>query len=235
MEVTRVTTDRGSTPSGLALSLAKRAVALVETPLRNRRQQQREAIPRVALEPRHVENCKVLTDRVALLELLPHNAVVAEIGVAFGDFSQQILEIAQPAKLHLIDAWEGERYGSGLETIETKFAAQIKREQVVVSRGYSTDRLAEFPDDYFDWVYIDTSHSYSTTRDELALAEKKVKRGGLIAGHDFCKGNVVAPVVYGVVQACGEFCLNRGWGYKYLTLETHGDFSFCIERLKEAN
>ena len=43
--------------------------------------------------------------REDLLRFLPKNAVVAEIGVAHGDFSAQILEQSSPERLYLIDPW----------------------------------------------------------------------------------------------------------------------------------
>jgi hypothetical protein len=91
--------------------------------------------------------------------------------------------------------------------------------------------LQQFPEAYFDWLYIDTDHSFATTARELEIAMHKVKPSGRIMGHDFCIGNVVTPVVYGVVQACNKFCVDHGWRYEYLTLESHGHFSFSLKRI----
>jgi hypothetical protein len=43
--------------------------------------------------------------RRQVLELIPKDAVGAEIGVHLGDFSAQILKVACPRALHLIDPW----------------------------------------------------------------------------------------------------------------------------------
>ena len=43
--------------------------------------------------------------RENFLRFLPKNAVVAEIGVATGDFSAQILALSKPKRFHLIDPW----------------------------------------------------------------------------------------------------------------------------------
>ncbi|MDJ0634304.1 MAG: hypothetical protein QNJ34_14035 [Xenococcaceae cyanobacterium MO_188.B29] len=45
----------------------------------------------------------ITIQRQFLLERLPKNSVGAEIGVHLGDFSEKILEIVKPNKLHLID------------------------------------------------------------------------------------------------------------------------------------
>lgn len=191
----------------------------------------KEATPQTRLNFIHTENCRVLPNRDALLERLPHQGVAAEIGVAFGEFTSKIISLNKPRRLYLIDAWESERYEKGMDEVCKKFKKQIERNEIVLSRGYSIDKLVEFKDRYFDWVYIDTNHSYPTTFRELRICDKKTKITGLIAGHDFCTGNVIDPVPYGVIEACSKFCVDFGWNYKYLALEPNGHFSFCLERL----
>lgn len=190
----------------------------------------KDGAPSVRLNERHTQNCRVLPTRMHLLERLPHGGVVAEIGVAFGDFTMQILKRSKPEKLHLVDAWASDRYQHGLAQIRERFSEEIASGAIEINQGLSTQRLCEFPADYFDWVYIDTDHSYATTRDELRLSAQKVKPGGLIAGHDFTSGNPVRAVPYGVIEACNEFCLQEGWEYAFLTLEPSGHFSFALTK-----
>ena len=191
----------------------------------------KNAAPAIVLEEIHTRNCKVLPTRMHLLGALPKGGVVAEVGVAFGEFTKQILLRNTPEKLHLVDAWEPERYQTGLEQILERYSKEIAVGTVEVNRGLSTQRLAEFSDDYLDWIYIDTDHSYTTTRDELLLASKKVKPGGIIAGHDFASGNPVKAIPYGVIEACHEFCVNEGWGYEFLTMEPNGHSSFALQKI----
>ncbi|MGH7917596.1 MAG: hypothetical protein ACREQE_09015, partial [Candidatus Binataceae bacterium] len=52
-------------------------------------------------------------DRTILLRQLPRGAVCAEIGVLEGDFSERIIALTRPRRLHLIDPWKfepGETY-----------------------------------------------------------------------------------------------------------------------------
>jgi hypothetical protein len=100
----------------------------------------------------HTHDCRVLPDREALLERLPRGGVAAEIGVAFGDFTREILRRNKPARLHLIDTWDSPRYAEGLRKVETEFADRLATGQVVVNRGLSTQVLPSFPDHSFDWV-----------------------------------------------------------------------------------
>ncbi len=183
------------------------------------------------LELVHTENCRLLPDRGALLDRLPRGGVVAEIGVAQGDFSQEVLQRNHPGQLYLIDAWSTDRYKSAKSEVEKRFADEIEAGRVHLRQGLSTERLPDFDDGFFDWAYIDTDHSYKTTLAELEICASKVKPGGRIAGHDFCVGNIVDAVVYGVVEACSKFCVDCGWQFEYLTMEYHGHYSFCLKEI----
>jgi hypothetical protein len=166
-----------------------------------------------------------------MLGFMRKDAVVAEVGVAFGEFSREILNRCTPNQLQLIDAWSTERYQKGLEQVRSDLHDEIEAGQVTIHQGLSTEVLPEFDDGTFDWVYIDTNHTYATTLLELEIADKKVKSGGRIAGHDFCSGNVIKPVPYGVVEAVTKFCGDRDWQFEFLTLESHGHFSFSLMKL----
>ena len=48
------------------------------------------------------------TSRDFILQIFPKFSVGVEIGVNDGDFSERILEIVRPKKLHLIDPWKFE-------------------------------------------------------------------------------------------------------------------------------
>ena len=196
------------------------------------RREIKNRMARVTLERRHTAGCELLPDRLDLLEALPKGGTAAEIGVAFGDFTREIMARNTPRQLYLIDAWASARYRDGLARIQTEWADAIRDERIVIRQGLSTEVLAGLEPGLFDWVYIDTNHSYDTTLAELELCAGLVRPGGLIAGHDFCTGNVIDAVPYGVVEAVARFCKDRDWGVRYLTLETRGHFSFCLQRLE---
>ena len=188
----------------------------------------KHAMPSTRLTMEHTSSCRVLPNRGVLLDLLPSQGVVAEVGAAFGEFTSEILTRCNPRKLYLIDAWNTERFQQGKTKIESERSEQIASGQLHLRQGLSTEKLAEFDDHFFDWVYIDTNHTFQTTFEELKLARLKVKCDGRIAGHDFCTGNVIKPVPYGVVEATTHFCSLHNWQFEYITLESHGHFSFCL-------
>ncbi|MDX1908928.1 MAG: class I SAM-dependent methyltransferase [Bacteroidia bacterium] len=195
--------------------------------------EQERAMPAVALEARHIAHLRPLVDRAALLDTFPQGGVAAEIGVDQGDFSAEILRRTRPQKLHLIDIWGSARYHDGKRLhVEERFGQEIAAGQVEINRGLSTGVLPTFQDHYFDWVYIDTDHSYRTTADELRLCARKVKPGGIIAGHDYTAGSWVGLVRYGVIEAVHAFCVQEGWELIHVTMETRGSASFAIRQMR---
>lgn len=191
-----------------------------------------ESLPLTELEERNVENQRTFSNRAIMLQHMKKDAVVAEIGVDSGAFSQQIHTITSPKKLHLIDLWGNERYNEKLKLkVENDFADEISKGSVEINRGMSIEVLAKFSDEYFDWVYIDTDHSYSTTKAELELCALKVKNGGIIAGHDYVTGYWNAGMRFGVVEAVNEFCVNSNWEFLYLTSEVDRHLSFALRKI----
>jgi hypothetical protein len=162
---------------------------------------------------------------------MPKGMAIAELGVAFGEFSQQIVDRCKPERLYLVDSWKSDRYTKGLEDIRAKFGGPIARGQIVVRQGLSTEVLPTFPDKSLDFIYIDTDHSYETTALELRIALEKVKAGGRIGGHDYCVGNIFLPWPYGVIEAVGEFCNKNEWGVEFISLEIHGHSTFVLRSL----
>jgi hypothetical protein len=211
-------------PNDIVIEYKRRAELAKEAEL--------NAMPRVKLKKIHIQNCKLLLDREELLECLPKNSVIAEIGVDQGAFSQKILDVCSPQKLHLIDAWHSEHYHEGLALlVEEKFSEHISNNLIEINKGLSTEVIDKFPEHYFDWVYIDTVHDYVTTKLELEKYSKKIKEGGIIAGHDYTMGNWVKGYKYGVIEAVHEFCVNNKWELVFLTADFTENQSFAIRKL----
>ncbi len=211
--------------------VAKPAYRALNRLLNKVRKAQSSRIPLVELEARHIRNLRVVLDRSAFLDAFPKGGEVAELGVAYGDFSAMILEICKPDKLHLVDFWGSERYASGRVRVEDRFRKQIGEGRVVIDLGLSTDVLPRFKEQQFDWIYVDTDHGYEVTSAELDLDRTKVKPGGIIAGHDYITGNWDGGVRYGVVEAVHEFCVKHNWELILLTHETDRHLSFAIQEL----
>jgi hypothetical protein len=141
--------------------------------------------------------------RACILSRIPKHAVCAEIGVYKGDFSELILE-CKPKKLHLIDPWKfevdpayaGSWYGGSLGKSQAKldsiyksvigrFRSAIGSGIVEVHRNTSAECCSRFPDNYFDWIYIDGNHRYEFVKRDLEMFLPKVRLHGLVGGDDY--------------------------------------------------
>ena len=174
--------------------------------------------------------------RLLLLQRMPKNSVCAEIGVWKGNFSNLILNIASPKKLHLIDPWEfqsefSERMYGGSVTKSQQDMDLIYKDvkgrfskfpYVILNKGKSEKVLQEFPDRYFDWVYIDGNHYYDYVLKDLQICFLKVKDGGIIAGDDYTWG---AKDGFPVKKAVQEFISKNGLNDKLTII----DSQFIIE------
>lgn len=128
---------------------------------------------------------EIVYGREFLLEMMPKNSVCLEIGVSEGFFTEEILAVVEPKKLHMVDPWESEPHIHHYEKVRAKFKDRIESGQVEIHRGKSQDLSHQFPDKYFDWIYIDGNHSYKSVRSDLELYYPKVKRYGFITGDDY--------------------------------------------------
>jgi len=204
--------------------------------VKEKRRVESSQIPSFSINQIAIQNTKLLVDRQILLDYLPENGVVAELGVDTGIFSESILRICKPKKLHLVDVWATQEYSQTKRIlVEEKFKEEIESGIVEINLGLSVDVGARFKNDYFDWIYVDTNHSYQTTINELETWRPKVKEGGIIAGHDFIVGYWDGMIRYGVIEAVYEFCTKYNWEIMYLTMEIDTHPSFAIRKIGFVN
>ncbi|WP_413989027.1 class I SAM-dependent methyltransferase [Labrys okinawensis] len=143
-----------------------------------------------------------LKGRQFLCDLLPKGGIGAELGVFTGLFSTILLERAKPKSAYFVDPWWlifGKYYpdwgiytaNGRLSTSRAHSVASRRIEKyaqganVSVLVDYSVPFLERLPDDHLDWVYVDSSHSYDGTAEELNVLKRKVKSGGIVAGDDW--------------------------------------------------
>lgn len=223
MQINRVLLGRKLIMSLLSLGKSRRKLKAMLKP---------KEIPNFKIESKHIRGCELVANRIELLKRLPKQGMVAELGVDEGYFSDLIVEYCTPQKLHLVDTWSSRRYDDGkFSKVTSKFKTKIEGGAVEIHRRLSIEASLGFDDYYFDWIYIDTDHRYRTTLDELYAFSKKVKKGGLIAGHDYVMGNWSKSIKYGVVEAVAEFCVKENWRIKYLTADYTENQSFALQQI----
>lgn len=182
-----------------------------------------------------------LKSREEVLDLLPKEGICAEIGVGEGDFSHSIKAISKPTKVYLIDCWEQQDRSAYPDDFNVATDLQIKRYESVkqafkddanieVLRMYSKDAAALFPDEHFDWVYIDSNHTYAAVKEDLEMWLPKVKNGGYICGHDYILPREVHGLQFGVVPAVNEFIKKHSLELVYLTTEKFATYVIRVKK-----
>ena len=88
-----------------------------------------------------------------------------------------------------------------------KFLINITPVQSIVNpiRLPSTEASKLYADNSLDFVFIDANHSYEFVKDDINAWYPKVKKGGILAGHDYDRS---WP---GVIQAVDEFILENNY------------------------
>ena len=66
-----------------------------------------------------------------------------------------------------------------------------------------------FPHVHFDFVYIDADHSEKGAYQDIELWYKKVRQGGILAGHDYIDTKSRNGVEFGVVRAVQRFLTEK--------------------------
>jgi len=162
------------------------------------------------------------------MKYLPHNAVCAEFGVAAGGFSKEILRRLSPKKLYLVDPyWKeyGDHYSWNRKSIMATWNHAVKRVRqydtnkvVAMVVDYDYNFLADLPDNFFDWIYLDSTHNYEDTLRELDLMACKVKDEGMLAGHDWLPNPNNKH--HGVYKAINEWLVLNPYYLYYLDHKT---------------
>lgn len=168
-------------------------------------------------------------------KLLPSQPICIELGVEKGYFSKMMLTHLEPKKLYLVDPWEigfdknaDETYGDTLNNLSTAYSTvddyqhlfnelsnEIKSKQVVLKKNYSYEVVNTFKDEYFDFIYIDSCHLYPAVKNDLNIFLPKLKKGGIMAGHDYFEYDN-----FGVIEAVDEFCTQHN--YEMIILNNDG-------------
>lgn len=169
--------------------------------------------------PEHLlENCRFCASRYTLLERLPKNGIVCEVGTYKGDFAREIVRRTKPAELHLIDIDYTHFRDEGLQY------KSIKRH-----KGLSQEKLSNFPDDFFDWIYIDADHLFDSVLADAKASAPKLRPGGLIIFNDFAHIDMNIGR-YGVHRAVVQFAIDNNWPFVFFAYEKHALYDVALKK-----
>lgn len=102
----------------------------------------------------------------------------AEVGVADGRYSEILCEKISGLKLLCVDPFY--RPGHYERTVErlSKYGCDIERKT-------SMEAVLDVADGSLDFVFIDGNHSFDFVMEDLIGWGRKVRKGGVLSGHDY--------------------------------------------------
>ena len=115
-----------------------------------------------------------------------NNLVGCEIGCYQGKNALNVLNHCGIQKFYLIEPVE-ER------VLKQRFKKYEDKIQFIFDYSYNVADC--FLDGSLDFVYIDGDHSYASVKNDINLFVSKVRKGGVIGGHDFNNYEVALAVV----------------------------------------
>jgi hypothetical protein len=177
-----------------------------------------QPLPSKILDDELVRDCRFCSSRVTMLDLLPRDGRVAELGTYKADFAREILARNRPKELHLIDV----DYSLFDQTLSTD--ARVK-----CHHGLTHAKIAEFADNYFDWIYVDAGHSYADVMADARASAAKIKPLGYLVFNDFAH---IDPFLgrYGVHRAVVDFALEMRWPLRLFAFSEYALYDVGLQK-----
>lgn len=138
-----------------------------------------------------------------------------EVGVSSGALSEMVLRSIPRMRLVMIDPWK--KHFDGTKSSRKRTKAEVEavyryaqhrtkfaEDRRLIVRTASVIASRFWPDEIFDFVFIDGLHFYDSVKEDVSLWWPKVKRGGILAGHDYFSPRNNTGV-WGVQRAVDEF------------------------------
>jgi hypothetical protein len=166
--------------------------------------------------------------------------VGCELGAYNGHNAKSILKELKMKKLYLVDPWDdAEGYDAKGYTDTNPFGDMQKAEKKVRKLKRQMDEMnseklfrapeieiikatsaeaAKLIPKGLDFVYVDGAHDYESVKKDIQLYWPKIKRGGLLCGHDFY--NLNCSEHDGVIRAVTEFAVKN----KFKLIISHPDW-----------
>ena len=112
----------------------------------------------------------------------------AEIGVFRGQFLKNLCNGG--FKMYGIDPWEdydtyNDYKGGDFIGYENEARERVGSYDCEIIKKWSMDAVNDFEDESLDFIFIDGNHSLEYVIEDISKWSKKVRKGGIISGHDY--------------------------------------------------
>lgn len=119
-----------------------------------------------------------------------------EVGVLGGTYSIALCEANPELRLYCIDSWglEERRYRRYHERKYEEAKIRLAPYNCILIRALSMDAVQNVKKGSLDFVYIDADHRFDYVMQDIIQWSKRVRAGGIVAGHDYGKESVRVAV-----------------------------------------
>mmetsp|Transcript_16717 Transcript_16717/g.42522 ORF Transcript_16717/g.42522 Transcript_16717/m.42522 type:complete len:467 (+) Transcript_16717:16-1416(+) len=163
--------------------------------------------------PECCSRVQVVLDLLRKMGAASKRLVAVEVGVEAGTLARAMLRHLPLLEVHGVDPYQwpahelddmGKRVIGTLNevseshfNITSRLFAQYPADRAVLHRMTSVEGSRLFEDHSIDLVFVDGKHTYDHVQRDLHIWARKVKRGGVVCGHDFSPRHpgVVAAVL----------------------------------------
>lgn len=156
-----------------------------------------------------------------------------EIGVEKGKNAQTMFEIIPNLKLYGVDAYKhhpqaSHMYHAKLRNWDDKWFQNCKQQclkrmsgrNFTLLQGFSENMADKMEDNSVDFVYIDADHSYDMVMLDIIKWGRKVRKGGIMSGHDYYPTSDKSERRAKVAQAVKDYTSVHNIKF-YITDENH--------------
>lgn len=159
--------------------------------------------------------------------------VGCEIGVEKGKNAQTMFEIIPNLKLYGVDSYKQHPHASYayhaslrnwdeqyLQNVKQQCLNRMKGRNFILLEGFSEDVVHQIEDNSLDFVYIDADHSYDFVMQDIILWGRKIRKGGIMSGHDYFDDSKTSLRRAKVTQAVNDYTRVHNIEF-YITDEDH--------------
>lgn len=133
---------------------------------------------------------------LTLKESIPYHPsdtpkTMIEIGSYMGESTMMFASVGIFDTIHSIEPHNGSEefnklYEYSWEDVKKEYKINTRHfNNIVHHQDYSYNVVDKFEDSSIDFIYIDAEHTYESVKRDLELYLPKLKKGGIIGGHDY--------------------------------------------------
>jgi hypothetical protein len=135
-----------------------------------------------------------------LINTIPYEGKFAECGAWLGKSSSYLCDTISKYRPditpYIIDSWQASDdetemlvVTKNIDVYQT-FLNNMGNRKFEHIKALSVDACKQFPDNFFDVIFIDMCHLYDYVKQDIEAWYPKLKLNGYMAGHDFSRSDV---------------------------------------------